>query len=143
MLPNRLLRARRLFIRNVTITAPIGAYEHEKKAPQRLILSCDVWVPDTPVCRDSLDEVLNYDQIVDVLKNTALARHHDLQETLVAEIAERLGELARKSREGQFAHLAAVGGRRVVNRILRSGSVSIMRRVPRDSHSSRKQSVLP
>lgn len=93
MLPNRLLRARRLFIRNVTITAPIGAYEHEKKAPQRLILSCDVWVPDTPVCRDSLDEVLNYDQIVDVLKNTALARHHDLQETLVAEIAERLGEL--------------------------------------------------
>ena len=37
MLPNRLLRARRLFIRNVTITAPIGAYEHEKKAPQRLI----------------------------------------------------------------------------------------------------------
>ncbi len=42
MLPNRLLRARRLFIRNVTITAPIGAYEHEKKAPQRLILSCDV-----------------------------------------------------------------------------------------------------
>lgn len=93
MLPNRLLRARRLFIRNVTITAPIGAYEHEKKAPQRLILSCDVWVPDTPVCRDSLDEVLNYDQIVDVLKNTALARHHDLQETLVAEIAERLSEL--------------------------------------------------
>ena len=93
MLPNRLLRARRLFIRNLTITAPIGAYEHEKKAPQRLILSCDVWVPDTPVCRDSLDEVLNYDQIVDVLKNTALARHHDLQETLVAEIAERLGEL--------------------------------------------------
>ena len=93
MLPNRLLRARRLFIRNVTITAPIGAYEHEKKAPQRLILSCDVWVPDTPVCRDSLDEVLNYDQIVDVLKSTALARHHDLQETLVAEIAERLGQL--------------------------------------------------
>ena len=67
MLPNRLLRARRLFIRNVTITAPIGAYEHEKKAPQRLILSCDVWVPDTPVCRDSLDEVLNYDQIVERL----------------------------------------------------------------------------
>ena len=93
MLPNRLLRARRLFIRNVTITAPIGAYEHEKKAPQRLILSCDVWVPDTPVCRDSLDEVLNYDQIVDVLKSTALARHHDLQETLVAEIAERLSQL--------------------------------------------------
>lgn len=90
MIPARLLTARRLFIRRLTLVAPIGAYEHEKLAPQRLVLSCDVWVPTTPVHRDSLDEVLNYDQIVDVLRNTALARHHDLQETLVEEIAERL-----------------------------------------------------
>lgn len=90
MIPARLLTARRLFICRLTLVAPIGAYEHEKLAPQRLVLSCDVWVPTTPVHRDSLDEVLNYDQIVDVLRNTALARHHDLQETLVEEIAERL-----------------------------------------------------
>lgn len=93
MIPSQLLKARRIFIRDLTLSAPIGAYDHEKSAPQSLILNCDVWVPDGLVQHDSLEEVLNYDRIVEILTNTALARHHDLQETLVAEIADRLGAL--------------------------------------------------
>ena len=49
----------------------------------------------------------------------------DLHDIALPGVAERLGELARKGREGQFAHLASVGGRRVVNRILRGGSGEI------------------
>lgn len=85
-------RCRRIFIRRLTLDCRIGAYEYEKQRHQKVIFDCDVWVPlsKSTSNSDHLDDVLNYDLIVGKIRDTALSKHFNLQETLLDETADRL-----------------------------------------------------
>ena len=81
--------SRRISVRGLTLQCAIGAYEHERNRLQKVRLDCDVWVPLRPT-QDRLENVLNYDWIVDAMRTTALSGHIDLQETLVDRMADAL-----------------------------------------------------
>lgn len=109
---------RRIFIRNLRLLARIGAYEHERLAPQSVVVNCDLWVrlDASTSARDALEDVLNYDRAVEVIRSIAAQGHHDLQETLVDRMLDALAalpgvELARLSTEKPEAYpdIEAVG----------------------------------
>lgn len=109
---------RRIFIRNLRLLARIGAYEHERLAPQSVVVNCDLWVrlDASTSARDALEDVLNYDRAVEVIRSVAAQGHHDLQETLVDRMLDALAalpgvELERLSTEKPEAYpdIEAVG----------------------------------
>lgn len=70
----------------------IGTLDHEKKAPQRLIINVDLYVPlaiSTPI-NDNLSEVVDYSFIRDVIDSLAARKQIHLQETFCDELARRL-----------------------------------------------------
>lgn len=87
-----LIDCRRIFLRNCEISMRIGTLDHEKKAPQRLIINVDLYVPlaiSTPI-NDNLSEVVDYSFIRDVIDSLAARKQIHLQETFCDELARRL-----------------------------------------------------
>ena len=81
-------------------------------------MNCDLWVrlDASTSARDALEDVLNYDRAVEVIRSVAAQGHHDLQETLVDRMLDALAalpgvELARLSTEKPEAYpdIEAVG----------------------------------
>ena len=92
LLHPRLIDCRRIFLRNCELSARIGSHDHEKKAPQRLIINVDLYVPlaiSTPV-NDELIEVVDYSFIRDAIDNLLSRGHINLQETICDELARLL-----------------------------------------------------
>ncbi len=79
-----------LFIEDCRLECFIGAYDHERKQTQPVSIDCDVWVRQTQAIEDNLDNVLNYDLLVNLAKKVALSGHIDLQETLVERLAQAI-----------------------------------------------------
>ncbi|MDH5539728.1 MAG: dihydroneopterin aldolase [Rhizobacter sp.] len=80
----RLLQCRRLFLREYAVHIDIGVHEHEKRAPQRVLIDVDLFVPlalSTPR-QDQLDEVVDYDFIRHSVDQRVARGHIHLQETL-------------------------------------------------------------
>jgi len=72
----------------------IGAYDHERLAPQAVIIDAEIRLSgETEPRQDSLAATLNYDLIRSAILEIATSRHFDLQETLAREIFDALGAL--------------------------------------------------
>lgn len=83
---------RRLFLRNYTAEVSIGVYDYEKTATQRIIINVDAYIPlaaSTPK-EDRLDEVVDYDFLLQAVTNRLARGHIQLQETLCDDIAATL-----------------------------------------------------
>ena len=69
----------------------IGAYDHERLAPQRVIIDADILLSeDSEPGQDRLEDTLNYDVIRGTILEIAGAQHFDLQETLARRIFDVL-----------------------------------------------------
>ena len=85
---------RRFFLDGLECACRIGAYDHERLGPQRVIIDAEILLADNSEPKaDSLDEVLNYDLIRGAVLTIATARHFDLQETLARELYDSLAAL--------------------------------------------------
>jgi len=84
----RLTDCRRIFLKDLSIEASIGFHDFEKLAPQRVLISVDLFVPITHSTshRDDVADVVDYDFIRHGIATIAKAKHFNLQETLVDEI---------------------------------------------------------
>ena len=88
---------RRMFIRDLVLTASIGVHPHEHEARQRIRINLDLSVLDDgaqmlsrpAVGADDLARVVDYEAIVNDVRAAVAARHVQLVETL----AERLAEI--------------------------------------------------
>ncbi|MGP8025979.1 MAG: dihydroneopterin aldolase [Acidocella sp.] len=88
---------RRMFIRDLVLTASIGVHPHEHEARQRIRINLDLSVLDDgaqnlsrpAVGADDLARVVDYETIVNDVRAAVAARHVQLVETL----AERLAEI--------------------------------------------------
>jgi len=88
---------RRMFIRDLVLTASIGVHPHEHEARQRIRINLDLSVLDDGVQNlsrpavgaDDLARVVDYETIVNDVRAAVAARHVQLVETL----AERLAEI--------------------------------------------------
>ena len=89
LLDPRLVDCRRIFLNDFSIEASIGFHDFEKQAPQRILISVDLFVPiaQSTSSRDEVDDVLDYDFIRQQVARIAQSRHFNLQETLIDEIA--------------------------------------------------------
>lgn len=83
---------RRLFLRDFVIEVRIGVYERELAAPQRLRFNVELYVPlgESTPSRDRLEEVVDYDFILDAIRERVARGHVQLQETLVDELLKTM-----------------------------------------------------
>ena len=81
----------RLIVRDLMLSCSIGAYDAERRAPQRVRVNLVLWTRRPPgLSADRLTQVLDYDRIADGIRALTQRGHINLLETL----AERIVELA-------------------------------------------------
>ena len=81
-------RTRHVFVRDLQVMATVGVLEHEKLAPQKLIISVDLTVRESRNgLEDQLENVVCYGNVVDNIKSIIARGHVNLIETLAELIA--------------------------------------------------------
>jgi len=81
------VRSVKIHLDSLEVTADIGFHDFEIGAPQRLLISVEVWLDDgyRPT-GDEADRAWNYDHLRIEVERLASLRRYNLQETLLAEI---------------------------------------------------------
>lgn len=89
--PDSACGLRLVFVRGLEVQASLGVHAHERRARQRVVIGVELAVLDDAradgVGRDDLRRVVDYQQIVQVARDEALAGHVYLVETLAERIA--------------------------------------------------------
>jgi 7,8-dihydroneopterin aldolase/epimerase/oxygenase len=82
---------RTITIEGLRVLAQVGVLAHEFGAPQPVLISVSVDMPDAPTVpeRDDMSQVLDYRRLRDLAKAEAEREHTHLLETLAGRIAER------------------------------------------------------
>ena len=82
---------RRLIFDAIECQCRIGAYDHERLGPQRVVIDIELELSaETEPGRDHLDDTLNYDLVRDTVLHIAQSQHFDLQETLARRIFDAI-----------------------------------------------------
>ncbi|HEX6016779.1 MAG TPA: dihydroneopterin aldolase [Burkholderiaceae bacterium] len=82
---------RTITLEGLHVLAQVGVLAHEFGAPQPVLISVSVDMPDAPVVpvRDELSQVLDYRALRELAKAEAEREHTHLLETLAGRIAQR------------------------------------------------------
>ena len=89
---------KKIFFKEINIPCRIGVYEHEKKHPQRIIISIELELSsEVEPINDRIDETLNYDLIYREIKKISSSQHFNLVETLTYRIFVYLKKLEKVS----------------------------------------------
>ena len=77
-----------VFVRDYTVQARIGVYDHEKnrKQPLRISCSCTLALPGT-WNSDRIEDTFSYEHIVNEIEHLADQRHIDLVEVFAEKLA--------------------------------------------------------
>ena len=87
---NALGAVRHVFVRDLELKALVGIHDHEKVAPQRIIVNVDLMVDESePVDDDVFRTVVDYERVVKKIKQIIDEGHVNLLETLAERFAER------------------------------------------------------
>lgn len=85
------VRSARIMLESLEVQADIGFHEFEVGAPQRLLVTIEIWLDDvTPPAEDDPDRAWNYDFLRAEVEEIASSRRFNLQETLAHAVFERL-----------------------------------------------------
>lgn len=85
-------RSARILVDGLEVQADIGFHEFEVGAPQRLLVSVEIWLDDASCpAGDDPERAWNYDFVRSEVAAIAGSRRFNLQETLAHAILERLG----------------------------------------------------
>ena len=80
---------RHVLVRDMLLQAAIGVYAHEHRARQRIRVNVDLAVEEAGARgQDRLDAVVNYETVVEAVREIVGAGHTKLVETLAERIAE-------------------------------------------------------
>jgi 7,8-dihydroneopterin aldolase/epimerase/oxygenase len=92
LVPQRLkVRSARILLESLEVRVDIGFHEFEVGAPQRLIVSVEIWLEDVTVPKeDDPSRAWNYDFLRTEVEEIAAARRYNLQETLAHAVFERI-----------------------------------------------------
>lgn len=77
-----------IIVRDLELNLSIGVYEHEKIAPQRILVSVEATLDGADDEQDRLGATLDYDRIRDFAKSLEQSAHKELQETLARRILD-------------------------------------------------------
>jgi len=85
------VRSARIVLEALEVRVDIGFHEFEVGAPQRLLVSVEVWLDDlTAPPNDDPERAWNYDFLRIEVEEIAASRRFNLQETLAHAVFERL-----------------------------------------------------
>ncbi len=85
------VRSARILLESLEIKVDIGFHEFEVGAPQRLLVTVEVWLDDLAApLDDDPQRAWNYDYLRGEIDKLASARRYNLQETLAHAIFERV-----------------------------------------------------
>jgi (5-formylfuran-3-yl)methyl phosphate synthase len=84
---DEIVSAERIFVRDLVLPVRIGAYSHEKNAPQKVRFDVTVELAPRQGGAKGMQEVVSYDLITDGIKTMVAEGHVDLVETLAERIA--------------------------------------------------------
>jgi 7,8-dihydroneopterin aldolase/epimerase/oxygenase len=92
LVPDRLkVRSARILLEGLEILVDIGFHEFEIGAPQRLLVTIELWLDDAAApADDEPARAWNYDFLRTEVTEIASARRYNLQETLAHEIFQRI-----------------------------------------------------
>jgi len=92
MVPEHLkVRQSRILLDSLEVMTDIGFHEFEVGAPQRLLITVELWLDElSPPADDDHASAWNYDYLRTEVVRIAQARRYNLQETLVHAIFERV-----------------------------------------------------
>ena len=111
------IRSARIFLDSLEVTTDIGFHDFEVGAPQRLLVSVEIWLDDpAPPRNDDPAHAWNYDFLRREVQELAAARRYNLQETLANAVFERIAAFrgvralrVRTSKPDVYANAAGVG----------------------------------
>lgn len=85
------VRSARILLESLAVNADIGFHEFEVGAPQRLLVTAEIWLDrnDAPADDDPA-QAWDYDFLRSEIEEVALSRRFNLQETLAHAIFERI-----------------------------------------------------
>ncbi len=87
------VRSARILLEALEVKADIGFHDFEVGAPQRLLVSAEIWLEDTNVPPgDDPELAWNYDFLRREVEEIAAARRYNLQETLAHAVFERIAQ---------------------------------------------------
>jgi dihydroneopterin aldolase len=85
------VRSARILLDSLAVQADIGFHEFEVGAPQRLLVTVEIWLEDHSLpADDDPARAWNYDFLRTEVEEIAAARRYNLQETLAHAIFERI-----------------------------------------------------
>jgi dihydroneopterin aldolase len=85
------VRSARILLESLEVRTDIGFHDFEVGAPQRLLVTVEIWLNDlAPPASDDPERAWNYDFLKSEVEEIAGARRYNLQETLAHAIFERL-----------------------------------------------------
>jgi 7,8-dihydroneopterin aldolase/epimerase/oxygenase len=85
------VRSARILLESLAVQADIGFHEFEVGAPQRLLVTAEIWLEDVSMPgEDDPARAWNYDFLRKEIEEIAGARRYNLQETLAHAIFDRV-----------------------------------------------------
>ena len=85
------VRSQRILLESLEVQTDIGFHDFEVGAPQRLVVSIEIWLDDSAAPRDDDPQhAWNYDFLRSEVEEIAASRRFNLQETLAHSVFERL-----------------------------------------------------
>ena len=118
LVPDNLkVRSARIILDSFEVQADIGFHEFEVGAPQRLLVTVEIWLQDhSAPSDDDPSRAWNYDFLRSEVAELASARRYNLQETLANAIFERMASFhgvravrVRTSKPDVYPDAAGVG----------------------------------
>ena len=80
-----------IFLRGLRVDALIGVYEHERHAPQPLLIDLELSLARSDCCfSDSLDDAVDYGAVVAAVRRHALLNRCELLEAFAQNVADTL-----------------------------------------------------
>jgi dihydroneopterin aldolase len=92
LVPDHLkVRSARILLESLAVQADIGFHEFEVGAPQRLLVTVEIWLENNAApLDDDPQHAWNYDFLRKEVEEIASARRYNLQETLAHAIFDRI-----------------------------------------------------
>jgi 7,8-dihydroneopterin aldolase/epimerase/oxygenase len=85
------VRSARIVLESLEVQADIGFHDFEVGAPQRLLVTVEIWLEDpTPPREDDPERAWNYDFLRSEVDELARSGRYNLQETLAHAIFDRI-----------------------------------------------------
>jgi dihydroneopterin aldolase len=85
------VRSARIMLESLEVKVDIGFHDFEVGAPQRLLVTVEIWLDETkPPAEDDPERAWNYDFLRKEVEEIAAARRFNLQETFAHAVFDRL-----------------------------------------------------